>query len=428
MSTDLPSKIGKYDIQEVLGHGSMGVVYLGHDPYNDEQVALKVCPIGDEETRSNRLARKLFFNEAHTAGSLDHPNILAVRDAGEHEGQPYIVMEYVRGARTLQTFVDPDKLLPIAQAVEVLYHVAKALDYAHRRGVVHRDIKPSNLMLTDDDQVKIGDFGIAQYTASEFTQVMGTFGSPRYMSPEQAMDEEINHQTDLYSLGVIAYELLCGRPPFAARGITELVRKILQEEPVSLSQRRPEVGENLQRIVARGMHRDLGHRYQSGQAFAADLAALYQGLGSREDELGPEQKHALLRELDFFNEFSDSEIEEVARSSEWHSQNPDDEIISEGSLEHSFYILVAGEVSVAKDGKRISALKKGDCFGEMGYLSKTERTASIHAVDDVKLIQINSALMEQASMSCQLRFTQVFLRTLIDRLARTSEALSRYVE
>ena len=428
MTIDQPDKIDKYDIQATVGRGSMGVVYLGHDPFTDESVALKLCPAGDDETREGRLARKLFLNEAHTAGSLDHPNILGVRDAGEHDGQPYIVMEYVPGARTLQEFVDPGNLLPVLRTVEILYDVAKALDYAHHRGVVHRDIKPSNLMLTESDRVMIGDFGIAQYAASDFTQVMGTFSSPRYMSPEQAMDEELTHQTDIYSLGVIAYELLCGRPPFAARSISELVRKILEAQPESLHARRPEVSSALERIVGRAMHKNLLSRYQSGQEFASDLAGMFKGLSTREEELGPEEKHEVLRNLDFFNEFSDDEVDEVARSSEWHHQHVGDELITEGSLEHSFFILVSGRVNVLKNGKQISSLEAGDCFGEMGYLTKAERTASIHAVDDVVLLQINSTLMDQASMSCQLRFTQVFLRTLIERLARTSVALSQYVE
>ena len=423
--SDLPDKIGKYEISKRLGHGAMGVVYLGHDPFSDADVAVKVCPVEDDKTQASRVARKLFFNEAHTAGSLDHPNILRVLDAGVHEGQPYIVMEYVEGAETLKPHVDPDNLLRLERVVEIIYHGAKALDYAHRRGVVHRDIKPTNLMLAGDGRVKIGDFGIAHYAASELTQVMGSFGSPRYMSPEQARDEEVNHQSDLFSLGVVLYELLSGRAPFAAKGISQLIHKILNEDPKPLSEHRGDLPEGLERIVRRALQKERPPRYQSGQEMASDLASVFDGLGTSEDPIGPEQRLATVRELHFFNEFSDDELEEVLRATAWEHHAGDEEIISEGHLEHSFYILVEGEVDVMKGERRISTLARGDCFGEMGYLSKTRRTASIFTLDEVTLLRINSSLMEQASMTCQLRFTQVFLHTLIERLARTSDKLAR---
>ena len=162
-----PEQIGKYAITGVAGRGNMAVVYIGHDPFTDRDVAIKLCPV--TAGSDFKIVRKLFFNEAHTAGSLDHPNILSVQDGGEHEGCPYIVMEYIHGADTLRSYISPRSLLPITRVVEILYQCAKALDYAHRRGVIHRDIKPSNIMLTHDGNVKIGDFGIAQYALSDET-------------------------------------------------------------------------------------------------------------------------------------------------------------------------------------------------------------------------------------------------------------------
>ena len=197
---ELPEKIGKYEVLGVAGHGNMGIVYVGQDPSTDAKVAIKVCPLdGDGQGGINRIARKLFFNEAHTARALDHPNVLAVIDTGEENGQPYIVMEYIEEARLLADFLDVNNLLPVRKVVEFLYQASKALDYAHRRGVVHRDIKSTNILLTKRDEVKVGDFGIAQYAMSDATQVMGVLGSPRYMSPEQVREEDVNNQTDLFS-------------------------------------------------------------------------------------------------------------------------------------------------------------------------------------------------------------------------------------
>jgi len=175
--SETPRKLGKYTIIGVAGRGNMGVVYIAHDPYTDRKVAIKVCPLdADADSHAQRVARKLFFNEAHTAGALDHPNILKIYDAGEDDGQPYIVMEHVDGGHTLQEHITPDTLLPVDRVVALVYQAAKGLDYAHRRGVIHRDIKPGNLMLASEQIVKIGDFGIAQYALSDATQVMGVLG------------------------------------------------------------------------------------------------------------------------------------------------------------------------------------------------------------------------------------------------------------
>lgn len=423
-----PGKIGKYEIVGVAGRGTMGIVYCAHDPFTGRRVAIKVCALEERLTfTSNRLARKLFFNEAHTAGTLDHPNILRVHDAGEEDGQPYIVMEYVDGARTLRPHCAAANLLPLETVVEIGYKCARALDYAHRRGVVHRDIKPTNIMLTRDGDVKIGDFGIAQSAHVEATQVMGVLGSPRYLSPEQVQEDVLGNQTDLYSLGVVLYELCTGRPPFDARGFSQLIYKILHESALPLRVLRPEAPAELQAIVSRALAKDLAQRYPSGREMAADLAKLGGGLDTPQIELSDDRKYEVVRALRFFNDFSNAEIWEVMRAATWMSCAPGQYIITEGHMEHALYIIVSGDVLVLKNQKEIGTLGTGDCFGEMAYLSRKRRTASILARDDVMLLKINSTLMEQASIMCQLRFNKVFLHTLIERLTRTSESLVRGV-
>ncbi|NIM28716.1 MAG: protein kinase [Gammaproteobacteria bacterium] len=425
---NIPEKLGKYEVIECVGRGSMGIVYAGHDPYADRKVAIKVCSISDEnESQSSRLAKKLFFNEAHTTGSLDHPNILSVLDAGEDGDRPYIVLEFLDGGDTLKSYIDKDNLLSIERAVEILFQCAKALDYAHRRGVIHRDIKATNIMLTSDGRVKICDFGIAQYSMADETQVMGLLGSPRYMSPEQAREEDVTAKTDIYSLGVVAYEMLTGRAPFAANGLSKLINQILHEEPTPIRDLRPKVPEQLAQIVAKAMAKDLGTRYQTGQEMAVDLAGLFAHLEAPAEPPADADKFTSVRNLRFFNEFTDEEVAEVVRAADWKQFQPLDSIVDEGTLEHSFFIIVSGDVAVVKNAKQIGSLSKGDCFGEMSYVSRTQRSASIVAISDVELLRIDAALMEQASTATQLRFNQIFLRTLIERLATTSEELARYV-
>jgi serine/threonine-protein kinase len=193
----------------------MGAVYIAHDPVVDRKVAIKVAMINADDIGGNlRTVRQLLFNEAQAAGALVHPHILTVYDAGDADGQFYIAMEYVEGAKTLRSYTRPDRLPPVETVLRLMGQCADALDYAHGRGVTHRDIKPANIMLTNKGDVKICDFGIAQRTHAELTQVLGWFGSPLYMAPEQARDGPVTSQSDLFSLGVVIYEL----PPRTSPG------------------------------------------------------------------------------------------------------------------------------------------------------------------------------------------------------------------
>jgi serine/threonine protein kinase len=247
------------------------------------------------------------------------------------------------------------------------------------------------------------------------------------MSPEQAREDDVTGQTDLYSLGVVAYELLTGKAPFAANGLSKLINQILHEDPTPVRDLRPDVPEQLAQIVSKAMSKELDARYQSGQEMAVDLASLFSRLEEPADPPPAEDKFNTVRDLPFFNEFTDEEVAEVIEAAEWKQFQSLDSVVDEGSLEHSFFIIVAGDVAVVKAAKQISTLTKGDCFGEMCYVTRTQRSASIVAIDDVELLRVDAALMEKASTATQLRFNQIFLRTLIERLTNTSEELARYV-
>jgi len=430
-----PRKIGKYSILDVAGRGAMGTVYVGHDPFINRKVAIKVCSSvdddADDETRAVATrAKRVFFNEAQAAGTLDHANILRVYDAGEaDDGEPYIVMEYVPGGATLKPHCDKDNLLPIAKVVDVMYKCAKALDYAHRRGVLHRDIKPANIMMNEEGEPKIGDFGIAQQLHSESTQLMSAVGSPRYMSPEQASDDELNGQTDLYSLGVTMYELLAARPPFDANALAALMLAITTRDPTPLREVRPEVPEELAAIVHKAMARSLGERYKTGAEMAEALARLRDELTRPvRHDLSDEEKFERARTLAFFNDFSDAELEEVLEVGTWEHFPAGAAIITEGTREQSFYVIASGDVSVTVRGKEVSVIEKGECVGELGYLAPVDRTASVAARSDVGAIKVDAALMEWASIPVQMRFNKAFQKTLIDRLSRTTQALAERLD
>ena len=181
----VPERIVKYYVVHEVGRGSTGTVYLSHDPFYGRDVAIKLYHSTSADDAESRNARRMFMGEAHMIGKLHHPNIVPIYDAGEEEGRRYVVTEHIHGARTLSAYCRPGSLLPIDQVVQIVYKCAKALHYAHSRGVVHRDIKPSNILLTQDGDVRIVDFGIALVSDSEISRLEGVAGSPAYMSPEQ---------------------------------------------------------------------------------------------------------------------------------------------------------------------------------------------------------------------------------------------------
>ena len=433
--SELPEKIGKYEIASVAGEGNMGIVYLARDPFENRDVAIKICRIPEGTSGELRkITKKIFYNEAHSAGLLKHPNILQIHDAGEEDEQPYIVMEYVEGGETLKSFTQPEKLLPTKTVVEILYQCAKALDYAHRHGVIHRDIKPTNIMLTADGNVKIADFGVAHNATGDATQVMGVMGSPRYMSPEQVQEHELTNKTDLYSLGIVAYELLTGNAPFLGKSIPELVGKILDDPAPLLRTMNPDVPARLEEILKRILEKDPRKRFGSGQEIASDLAGVFgelddiERLGDTVEVLSRTKQLRLARGLDFFDEFSDEELDEVVHACSWQSYAAGESIILEGADDRAFFIVAKGDVEVTIKEKPIIVLSEGACFGEMGYLTKTRRTATVTARDDVNLLKVDANLLDQTSTDCQLRFNQVFLKILLERLTRTSNHLAELID
>ena len=424
MSNSIPAKLGKYEIYQQVGKGSMGIVYEGYDPFTDSKVAVKVAlSEALKDSESGDRYRKMFFNEAHTAGMLRHPNILEILDAGADGSECYIVMELVEGADTLKTYCSQDNLLPLKQVIEIIFKCAKALDYAHRKGVVHRDIKPTNILVTKDMDIKIGDFSIAHIISADTTHTMpmGFVGSPRYMSPEQVQEDNITNQTDLFSLGIVMYELLTGKHPFVADSFSRLIHKIINEKPPLMSTYRSDLPEILEKIVHHALQKDPEQRYKMGLNLAADLSLAFDYLEEPQANIELEEKFNAIKGLDFFRDFSDAEIWEIIHACIWQDVENGSEIIVEGDIDDSFYIIASGSVNIIKENHPIGELHEGDCFGEMGYLSKTERSATILAKDRVQLMKINSTLIEQVSVDCQLHFSKVFLRTLVKRLSETTQ-------
>jgi serine/threonine protein kinase len=427
----IPSKLGKYSVVCEINRGSMGTVYLGHDPFVDRPVAIKVAhaeQLKDEE--SGAQYRKMFFNEAHTAGRLTHPNVISIYDAGVDGEVCYIIMEYIEGGNTLKPYCKAESLLPVEKVVEIIFKCARGLDFAHKQGIIHRDIKPTNILVTGDLDIKIGDFSIAYISKLDSTETMpmGMVGSPRYMSPEQIQENTLTNQTDLFSLGVVMYELLTGKHPFAAENFSRLVQRILNEEPAPMKEFRSEIPDELERIVRKLMAKNTADRYSMGLDLASDLSRAFEHLlEAPREEISAEERFIMVKSLEFFQGFPDAEIWEIVRAGSWQNYEDGQKIIVEGDMDDCFYIIADGEVTVRKGKKNLRKLSKGDCFGEMGYLARTKRTATIIASGNTALLKVNSTVIGQVSLHCQVRFLKVFLRTLIHRLSATTEKMSQEV-
>jgi len=417
MPAGKPGKIGKYQIIREVGRGSTGSVFLSHDPYYGRDVAIKVYnDPGDEDEGEIRATRRMFFNEAQMVGRLQHPNVLPLYDAGEENGRYYVVMEHVHGARTLAAYCRPDNLLPIDEVVRIIFSAARALHYAHTRGVVHRDVKPSNIMLTVDNEVRIIDFGIAVWRDADISSIRGVAGSPSYMSPEQVKAEDLAPTSDVYSLGAVMYELLTGRRPYKASNLAKLLHQIVYATPAPIHSLRPEVPEELEEIVWRALNKRPEDRFPSGLEMAAALTRVHQTLRKGQEAVDGRERLTILRGLRFFHDFSHQEIRELMKAAEWREYLPEQEIVRQGEMDDRFYVIVAGQVDVESDGQRIGSLAAGDCFGETSAVPNARRTATIRSRTPVTMLQVSSTLLETLSAPAQLRFNRMFLRTLIQRL------------
>ncbi len=419
-------KIGKYQVVRKLGEGATSEVYLCHDPFASREVAIKVVfpdALGDDENRN--LFRKLFITEASLAGKLTHPHIVQIYDAVVDEGISYVVMEYVDGG-TLEPHCNANALLPVEKIVEIVFKCTRALDFANRAGVIHRDIKPANILLHGETDIKISDFGSALITTSMATQVSG-IGSPAYMSPQQIKEHPLTLQTDIYSLGVVMYQLLTGQLPFQASNNFSMMYQITNVEPQPPSSLRPEIPPAADRIVRKAMQKELEQRYRDWDEFSDDLAAVISSeQAARKDEFADSEKFNILRGLPFFADFGDAELWEVMRISSWEYCKPGKALMFDGQTGDFFCLLASGEVKVIKRGKLLNILNAGECFGEMAYISRetgSVRSADVVALSESRVITIHNEDLDRASDICRHKFDRAFMAILVDRLSLSNTRL-----
>ena len=425
MDEPLPEKVGKYPVIREIGRGGTSRVYLGRDPFANREVAIKLVSASDGiDSDLRRRFHKVFVNEASLVGKLMHPHIMAIYDADASDDFSYIVMEYVDGP-TLEHFCNVSSLLPVDRIVEIAFKCSLALEFAHRHGIIHRDIKPANILIGAHGDIKISDFGVALHTGGQHTHLQGV-GSPAYMSPEQVQDKELSHQTDIYSLGVVMYQLLTGKLPFIAANKASLLYQIINIEPSPPSTHRTDIPALLDKVVMHALKKNPSERHQTWGEFSRELTQTYRHLALPPDSISDTEKFNAIKALDFFRGFRDVEIWETVRIAAFRRIQPEKLIIREGDIGENFYVIAAGQARVTKANSELDILDAGDCFGEILYFeeSKAKRVTTIASISALTIIEIKAFALQKASDACQKQFNKAFLRILINRLSTASDRLS----
>ncbi|MEO7405187.1 MAG: protein kinase [Burkholderiales bacterium] len=424
---ELEWRIGKYPIVQEIGRGATSRVYLARDPAAEREVAVKVFFFDERlSDQDQKLIRKAFLAEAALAGRLSHPHIAHIYDAVSEPEYSYVVMELVNGS-TLDDHCEIANLLPLAKVVEIIFKCIRALDYAYQMGVIHRDIKPGNILISPEGEIKVSDFGASfqEALSQETTQLSGV-GSPGYMSPEQIRLETLNHQTDIYSLGVVLYKMLTGRLPYNASNQLSLTYEILNVTPPPPSAFRPELPALLDEICMKAMDKRIAHRYQSWMDFGKDLSKAFSALRLLGASLSDSEKYSELRAMSFFADFDDVVLWEALRIGTWQQMAAGVEVIREGDLGDGIFMLIKGDVAVTLERQPLAVLKPGGCFGEMLYFSDhtSQRTTTITAMTPVTVMEIKARVMRLSSDACQVAFQKAFMRVLIDRLTAANRRIA----
>jgi len=424
LQEDALKRIGRYRLEGVIGEGAYGKVYRGIDPYIDREVAVKVGALQELPALGTPMEPFLarLFSEAAAAGRLNHPNIIGVYDAGIEIDHFFIAMEYVDGV-TFDDFCTVGGRLPVADTVDLVRRVCFGLDFAHQSGVVHRDIKPANLFRSRRGEVKIGDFGIA-WRHDRDAYRGDVQGTPPYMAPELLYEKPPSRATDIYALGVVAYELLTSRRPFAGTSFDEVRESQLDASPVPLHVQCPDLPEQLSECVHRAFHQNPEQRYKEVMVFARDLGAILKGEGL---SVSPKQREKvkLIGSLLFFEEFTGEELLQVLMIGNWMAFDSGETLIGQNEEGRNFFVIICGTVGIEIEGVRVAELERGKCFGELSFLLGAKRSASAAVTSEAEVLKLSAARIDTLSPLLQAKLYKTLARNVASHLVETNKRLVR---
>jgi serine/threonine protein kinase len=423
---DLALQVGKYDVQKLLGKGATGTVYLAKDTFTGKEVALKTIePEVFRDPEFGTVYRTQFLNEASLAGKLRHPHIVSILDAVVGEDSGHIAMELVLGG-DLSQHCTPRTLLPVSDVLQIGFKCCGALDYAAKEGIVHRDIKPANIMLAGGSEVKIADFGAAMLKKSQVVQT-AALGSPYYMSPEQIEGKNaLTYHSDMYSLGVVLYELLTGKRPFIDANLNDLLAKIMKHEPLPPSEVRKDLPKPIDTAVLRALKKNPAQRYATWSEFALELSKAGE-LVLPPGAIPDSEKYVTLKNVPMLASLADAELWELARAGRWRRVPKGQAIVQEDGSGRSFFFLARGEAKVTKHKKLLNMVNGGEYFGEMAYIGDEgqRRQATVEAMTELLVAEFEPERLDRMSLSAQLQLTRALMRNVADRLALANVRLAK---
>ena len=413
---DLSLQVGKYEVQKLLGKGATGTVYLAKDTFSGREVALKTIePEIFRDPEFGAVYRQQFLNEASLAGKLKHPHIASILDAVVQENSGYIAMELVSGGE-LSRHTKPGTLLPVADVLQIGFKCCGALDYAFKEGIVHRDIKPANIMLAQGTNVKIADFGAA-YLRKSLAVQSASMGSPYYMSPEQIQGKNLTFHSDMYSLGVVLYEMLTGQRPFTADKMDALIKKITEQPPTPPTKVRADLPKEIDAILFRALAKKPEQRYKTWHDFSIELSTL----GDKVLPAGvipDSEKYVALKKVPMLSSLSDAELWELALAGKWTVVPAKKTIVKENEKGQSFFLVGKGQVKVSRQKRLLNTLDERECFGEMAYIrgGAMPRHATVESVTELLLAEFDPGTLAKMSLAAQLHLTRALVRNLVERL------------
>lgn len=417
-------QLGKYRLLQLLGKGTSGVVYRALDTVSGKTVALKIIDpevFKDPEFGAERHSQ--FLAEASLAGMLIHPHIVSILDAAAERDSGYIAMELVTSG-DLSQHTAQSALLPVPDVIEIAFNCCSALEYTSRVGIIHCDIKPANIMIAEGTDVRITDFGAAFLRKSQVVRT-AAMGSPHYMSPEQIAGKDLTLHSDMYSLGVVLYELLTGQLPFAADDLDELVHKILSTDPAPPSSLRPELSAQIDRTVLRALGKEPFQRYKTWMDFSRELSEISRQVLPPK-VVSESEKLQALKQVEPLAVLSDLELQEISKAARWSRARAADVLIKENDVGSHFYLLATGSAKVVRRGRLLNLIKSGEFFGEMPYVldRQQKRHATVVATQDLLLAEFKPDSLARINPYAQLQLVRALARNLVERLTLSNSRLT----
>ncbi|MBI5816369.1 MAG: protein kinase [Nitrospinae bacterium] len=442
---DIPEYIGRYRLHEMIGRGGMGKIYRATDELIGRDVAVKITDTSSPtpDNLSAESVMRQFSMEMQISGQMSHHNFVTIYDAGMEGSLCYLVMELLDGVSLDKVIQGKTELkLDIRQKLDALIQVAKALHFSHQRGVVHRDIKPSNIMYLNNGLAKVLDFGVASVSEGSGIRltvkpIPGYGGTPYYMSPEQINRGAVDFRTDLFSLAVVAYELLTGDKPFTADNLFNLYERILRIDPIPMREINSSVPEKVAAIVGLCLNKDAALRLPSCLAFADQLdEVVNESFLEGDNAVISQDTLATLRKyrasFTFFFDLEFSQIYKLLQVCQLRKHKAGEMIFREGEVARDMHLIIAGSVKICRGPTpeksiTIHTLKRGDIFGEMGIIDGGPRSASAIAEGDCQTLVLHQVSLLRCDANTAGKLYRNLAHILSAKLRITSGRLADFV-